>query len=112
MIYKYDERNKRIINDGFNVVDIYNEKFSNIDYVVVNLNGEHGTCVNTKSTKYWFILDGNAKVDLDDEINEVSQGDFVIINKNVKHNIIGKVKFGVICTPPFDASSERYDIKI
>ena len=49
---------------------------------------------------------------LDDEINEVSQGDFVIINKNVKHNIIGKVEFGVICTPPFDASSERYDIKI
>ena len=36
---------------------------------------------------------------------------FVVINKNVKHNIIGKVKFGVVCTPPFDASSERYDVK-
>ena len=36
MIYKYDERNKRVINDGFSVVDIYNEKNSNMDYVVVN----------------------------------------------------------------------------
>lgn len=109
MIYMYNENNKRIINDGFNVVDVYNDKSSNIDYVVINLDGEHGACINTKSTKYWFILDGNAKVYLNDEISEVSQGDFIIINRNVKHNIIGKVKFGVVCTPPFDACSEKYD---
>lgn len=109
MIYKYNENNKRIINDEASVVDVYNEKSSNIDYVVVNLDGEHGACINTKSTKYWFILDGKAKIYLNDEVSEVTQGDFVIINKNVKHNIIGKVKFGVVCTPPFDASSEKYD---
>jgi len=109
MIYKYNEKNKRIINDEFNVVDVYNEKFSNIDYVVVNLNGEHGACINTKSTKYWLILDGKANVYLDGEVSEVTQGDFVIINSNIKHNIIGKVKFGVVCNPPFDANYEKYD---
>ena len=109
MIYRYNEDNKRIINDRLNVVDVFNRKDSNIDYVVVNLNGEHGSCINTKSTKYWFILDGNAIIYLDDEVSEVKQGDFIIIDKNIKHNIIGKVKFGVVCTPPFDYSSEIYD---
>ena len=109
MIYKYNEDNKRIINEGFNVVDVYNEKGSNIDYVVVSLDGEHGSCINKKSTKYWFILDGSAKVYLNDEVSEVKQGDFIIIDRNIKHNIIGKVKFGVVCTPPFDYNSEIYD---
>ena len=109
MVYKYDEMNKRIINSGFDVVDVYSEKSSNIDYVVVNLDGEHGNCTNSKSIKYWIILDGYAKVYLNDECNEVYQGDFVVINKGVKHNIKGKVKFGVICTPPFDANFEKYN---
>ena len=108
MLYQYDERNKRVINDGFNVVDIYKDKSSNMDYVIVNLNGEHGLCSNTRSTKYWIILDGNAKVYLNDKKFEVKQGDFIVIDKNVKHNIIGKVKFGVICTPAFDSSTEEY----
>ena len=109
MIYKYNEDNKRIINNSLNVVDIYNKKNSNFNYVVVNLDGDHGSCINTKSTKYWFILDGSARVYLDDKVSEVKQGDFIIIDKNIKHNIIGKVKFGVACTPPFDDSSEIYD---
>lgn len=106
MIFKYSEKNKRIINEGFNVVNVYQEPFSKMDYVVVNLDGEHGVCKNTKSIKYWIIIEGKATVYLEDEKNEVKQGDFIVIDKNVKHNIIGKVKFGVICIPAFDADTE------
>lgn len=108
MIYKYDEVNKRVINDGFNVVDIYVNESTKLDYVIVNLDGEHGLCSNTRSIKYWIILEGNATVYLDNKTQKVSQGDFIIIEKNVKHNIIGKVKFGVICTPAFDSNTEIY----
>jgi len=109
MIYKYEEKDKRIINSKFKVVDVYSGKSEKLDYVVVNLEGEHGSCINTKSTKYWIILDGKAKVYINGEMNEVSQGDFIIINKNEKHNIIGNVKFAVISTPPFDATTEIFD---
>ena len=37
MVYKYNEINIKIINDGFNVVNVYNDASSNFDYVVVNL---------------------------------------------------------------------------
>ena len=109
MIYKYDEKDKRIINSEFNVVDVYSGKSEELDYVVVNLDGEHGSCINTKSTKIWIILEGRAKVYINGEMNEVSQGDLVIINRNEKHNIIGKVKFAVISTPPYDASTEIFE---
>lgn len=108
MIYKYEDGNKKSINDGFNVVNVYNDKTSNFDYTVVNLEGEHGLCSNNKSIKYWLIINGSAKVYLDDLEYEVSQGDFIVINKNIKHNIIGKVKFAVFCNPSFDASAETY----
>lgn len=107
MVYKYDEKNKRVINEGFNVIDIYTDS-SEIDYVVINLDGEHGSCKNSKNIKYWIILDGKGTVYLNNETYEVVQGDFIIIDKNVKHNIIGKIKFGVISVPAFDASSETY----
>lgn len=108
MLYQYDEKNMRVINDSFNVVDIYKDKFLNMDYVIVNLNGEHGLCCNTKSTKHWIILDGVADVYLNDKKFKAKQGDFVVIEKYTKHNIIGNVKFGVICTPAFDSSTEVY----
>ena len=108
MIYKYDENNKKIIRDGFNVVNIFNEKESKISYSILNLDGNHGTCINNKSIKYWIILEGNATVYINDEPTNVTQGDFIIIDKNIKHNIIGKVKFGVVCEPPFDKSSETF----
>lgn len=108
MVYKYNEINRKIINDGFNVVNVYNDASSNFDYVVVNLEGEHGLCSNNKNIKYWLILDGKAEVFLDGNLFKVSQGDFIVINKNIKHNIIGKVKFAVFCSPQYEASAETY----
>lgn len=108
MIYKYDEKNKRIINENFNVIDIYKDSLSKMDFVVINLNGEHGLCSNTQSIKYWIILEGTATVYLNNDTYTVKQGDFILIDKNVKHNIIGNVKFGVICTPAFDNNTEIY----
>lgn len=108
MIFKYNEKNKRKINTEFEIIDIYNKKNSEIDYVVGILDGDHGFCVNRKSTKYWIILHGNAKVYLDNEIKEVSEGDLIVINKNVRHNINGKVKFAIICNPPYDSNNEIF----
>ena len=50
-----------------------------MDYLIVNLNGEHGLCSNKRSTKYWIILEGNAKIYLNDKIFEANQGDFIVI---------------------------------
>jgi mannose-6-phosphate isomerase-like protein (cupin superfamily) len=106
MVYKYNEKNKTIINDNFNFNKVYMDS-EKLDYTVINLNGEHGLCSNNRSTKYWIILEGEAKVVLDEKPYDVQKDDFVVIEKNVKHNIIGNVKFGLICIPPFNKDDEK-----
>ena len=46
-------------------------------------------------------------VTINGEKDEVEEGDFVEIPINAKHSIEGKVKFAIMCTPPFDIHSEK-----
>jgi mannose-6-phosphate isomerase-like protein (cupin superfamily) len=78
-----------------------------MDFVIGKLNGFHGTFVNNKSIKYYFILDGKAKVTIDGEITEVEKGDFVVIPVNAKHSIDGVAEFAIACTPSFDPKDEK-----
>ena len=108
MIYKNSEDNKITVREGLNIIKVYDETNADFNYTIVDLDGDHGACINKRSTKYWIILDGEAKVYLDDKVTDVKQGDFIIINKNTKHNIIGKVKLGLFCTPSFNSNDETY----
>lgn len=108
MIFKYNENNKKIINEHFAIINVYNDKNAELDYTVGLLDGEHGFCTNKKNTKYWIILDGCATVYLDNEIKKVSNGDIIVINKNIRHNIKGKVKFAIFCSPPYEGNNEIF----
>lgn len=107
MIYKFKNSPERNVGDNMKIRDVFTEKNMPIDFVIGELNGFHGSFVNNKNTKYYFIIQGNAIVRIDDEETEVEEGDFILIPVNSKHSIEGKVKFAIICTPPFDANSEQ-----
>lgn len=78
-----------------------------MDFVIGKLNGFHGTFVNEKNTKYYFIINGKATITIDDEKTEVEKGDLVLIPVNAKHSIEGDVEFAIMCTSSFDIDSER-----
>ena len=107
MIYKYKKASKRNVGDNMLITDLFAEKDKNMDFVIGELNGFHGTFINEKNTKYYYILNGKATVTINDEKGEVEEGDFVEIPINAKHSIEGKVKFAIMCTPPFDIHSEK-----
>ena len=107
MIYKYKKASKRNVGDNMLITDLFAEKDKNLDFVIGELNGFHGTFINEKNTKYYYILSGKATVTINDEKSEVEEGDFVEIPINAKHSIEGKVKFVIMCTPPFDLHSEK-----
>ena len=48
------------------IKDLYSGKDMPIDFVIGKLNGFHRTFKNTKSIKYYFIIDGKAKVKIND----------------------------------------------
>ena len=107
MIYKYKKASKRNVGDNMLITDLFAEKDKNMDFVIGELNGFHGTFINEKNTKYYYILSGKATVTINDEKSEVEEGDFVEIPINQKHSIERKVKFAIVCTPPFDLHSEK-----
>ena len=107
MIYKYKNAPKRSVGDNMMITDLYAEKKKAMDFVIGKLDGFHGTFINEKNTKYYYILNGKATVTINDKKAEVEEGDFVEIPINAKHSIEGKVKFVIICTPPFDIHSEK-----
>ena len=107
MIYKYKNAPKRSVVDNMMITDLYAEKKKAMDFVIWKLDGFHGTFINEKNTKYYYILNGKATVTINNEKGEVEEGDFVEIPINAKHSIEGKVKFAIMCTPPFDIHSEK-----
>ena len=107
MIFKYKEAQERDVGDNMKIKDLYAGKNMPIDFVISKLNGFHGTFINTKSIKYYFIIDGKAKVIINDELYEVEKGDFVLIPINAKHSIEGEVEFAIMCMPSFDINDEQ-----
>ena len=107
MVYKYKNAEKRRVGNEIERIDLYQGKNMPLNFVIGELNGFHGTMVNEKSIKYYYIIDGKAKVIINDEITDVEKGDFVVIPVNAKHSIEGNAEFAIICTPPFDPDYER-----
>ena len=58
-----------------------------LNFVIGELNGFHGTMVNEKSIKYYYIIDGKAKVIINDEITDVEKGDFVGSSQDVRSKL-------------------------
>lgn len=107
MVYKYKTAPERNVGDNMKIKDLFEEKEMPMDFVIAELEGFHGTFINSKNIKYYFIINGKATVTIDGEKTEVEEGDFVFIPVNAKHSIDGKVKFAIICTPPLDIHSEK-----
>lgn len=62
-------------------------------------------------TETYYILecDGDAKMQLDDEIIELRPGICVLIRPGVRHRALGKMKVLIVAMPKFDAADEWFD---
>jgi mannose-6-phosphate isomerase-like protein (cupin superfamily) len=107
MIYKRKNAMKRVIDESFSINDIYPAKDKEMNLVMAEINGFHGTFLNHKSKKYYFILEGDIEVMIGNEWFRVEQNDFVEISTETKHALKGKGKLLIICTPSFDATTEE-----
>ena len=55
MIYKYKNAPKRNVGDNMIITDVFAEKEKDMDFVIGELDGFHGTFINEKNTKYYYI---------------------------------------------------------
>ena len=82
--YKYDLENKEL---GM--------------YYVNCLKGHDYYGIEKHSNKIYYILEGNGKFSLNDEIFDIKQGDLIEININTKYTYAGNMKMLMVMQPDF-----------
>lgn len=75
---------------------------SNFSAALIEINGDHGKVKCIGEDRIYFILDGEGKFIISDVESEVNPNDLIFVPKNTPYNIIGKLKFFLICSPEFN----------
>ena len=98
MIIKHKETNTKEV--GPMVIREYkiNPDFSG---ALIEIDGDHGKVKCLKEDRIYFITEGEGRFIVDDEETKVGPHDLVFVPKNTPYNIIGKMKFFLVCSPEF-----------
>jgi len=97
----------RKVDKALTIYDLFDGRGFNFDFVIADLNGDHGTHVNHVGDRVYFVLSGNGRVTVGSENYDVVKDDLIVIAKNTPHSINGTLRFMIITAPPFDPAHEQ-----
>lgn len=95
--------------DSASIIGCYGFSTDAYDIVEGNFNGIHGTMMNKRSTKTYYIVSGSAIFEIDEQSHEVEAGDIISVNSKSWLKISGKnLKTLIITNPPFNPNDEEW----
>jgi mannose-6-phosphate isomerase-like protein (cupin superfamily) len=103
MIVKYLDTNKK--EKGPMKITEYKIN-SNFSGALIEIDGRHRKVKCLNEDRVYFIIKGNGKFIIDDKEEIVSKNDLVFIPQNTPYDIIGKLKFFLICSPEFNPKDD------
>ncbi|MFC2142834.1 cupin domain-containing protein [Candidatus Aenigmatarchaeota archaeon] len=101
MIVKKGDRKER----GPMKIDEYKIN-SDFSAALIEIDGDHGKIKCINEDRVYFIVEGEGKFVINDEENVVSKEDVIFIPKNTPYNIVGKMKWFMICSPEFNPKDD------
>ena len=78
----------------------------NFSGALIEIDGDHGKIKCINEDRIYFIVEGNGKFIINNKEEAVSENDLVFIPKNMPYNIIGKMKYFLICSPEFNPKDD------
>lgn len=78
----------------------------NFSGALIDIDGHHGKIKCPKEDRIYFIIKGNGKFIINNKEENVSDNDLVFIPKDTPYDIIGKLKYFLICSPEFDSRDD------
>ena len=89
--------------DGY----VCNLENSNVSITYENVyKGHEKYCTNTVSTLIYYVISGNGKFKINDNIYDVSAEDIIEIPPNTKFIFAGEMKLLLLMNPAFDSKNE------
>lgn len=103
MIIKYSQTNKK--EHGSMKIAEYklNQNFSG---ALIEINGRHGKVKCLNEDRIYFIIEGTGSFIIDDKEEKISANDVIFIPRNMPYDIIGRIKFFMICSPGFNPKDD------
>lgn len=80
----------------------------NFSGALVEINGDHGKLKCLKEDRIYFIIEGKGEFDLDGKVSKINQGDLIFVSRNTPYNIIGKIKYFLVCSPEFNPEDDVF----
>ncbi len=102
-----DEVMKLKSSDVFAVHEVFKGKNIDFDLSIIHLNGTHEYLINKEVDRMYFFLEGEAYVEVGDQVFDCVPNDLVIIPRNNRYGLVGKAKFVRITSPSLGAESEQ-----
>lgn len=86
-----------------------NEYKINSEYsgALIKINGKHGKMKSLNEDRIYFVIEGDGKFIINDKESEVGVNDMIVVPKNTPYDIIGKMKYLLICSPEFNPINDK-----
>lgn len=102
-----EERNSFDADDAMTIHEyVTKNDAEDTSFVLGELDGFHGTFVNHKSEKLYYVLSGSMEIRIEDETYELTDGDTLLIPPETKHAMEGEARMAIVASPPFDPAHE------
>ena len=95
----------RRVDKALTIYDLFDGHGFNFDFVVADLDSDHGSYINRVSDRAYFVWSWKGTVG--SETYDVMKDDLIVISKNTLHSISGTLRFLIITAPPFDPVHEE-----
>jgi mannose-6-phosphate isomerase-like protein (cupin superfamily) len=67
------------------------------------------THYHKRMTEFYYVLDGQGQIELDEQRFDIGPGSAVMIRPGCRHRAIGKLKILNVPVPAFDPDDEWFD---
>ncbi len=105
MIIKSEDANQKKV--GPMIINEYKIN-SNFSGALIEINGNHGALKCLKEDRIYFIIEGNGKFIINNQEKEISPNDLIFVPKETPYNILGKMKYFLICSPEFNPEHDVF----
>jgi len=105
MIIKSENTNKKKVGSMFIKEYKINSNFSGD---LIELDGNHGLLKCLNEDRIYFIIEGEGKFIINNQETIISKNDLIFVPKNTIYNIIGKLKYFLVCSPEFNSNDDVF----
>lgn len=113
-LVKFTEGDSYSVDDNTEITELFEApEGANFDSVISEIEGYHPAdgerkkIFNERSQKAYYVLSGEGRIYVGEEVHEVKEGEFVYVPEETEHALEGSFRALIVTSPPFNPEDEE-----